>query len=331
MRATGTTFTVPETLVGQRLRVMAIYKDANGVLETVFSDPQVVANVNDAPTGAPTINDTTPTEGRALTVSTATIFDPDGTTAAVFTFQWQQANATGVGGGAAGFSDIVGATGQLFVPTEAQVNRELRVVVTFTDDQGTTEVVFSAPTTVVGDLFLGGAAADTWIGTDGQDIASGVAGNDLLVALGGNDILDGGVGADTIIAGAGDDTISGAIGNDQLSGEAGDDTFNYTFGDGADGVDGGVDLDTLNILGTVANNYARCHLRWNGAHQLRRWYDHRRRVGHGRSADGCRYADLCRDDGSCHRRSVGRGRIGLHLDGRHRERYRRDRRRHSDR
>ena len=253
-RATGTTFTVPETLVGQRLRVMAIYKDANGVLETVFSDPQVVANVNDAPTGAPTINDTTPTEGRALTVSTATIFDPDGTTAAVFTFQWQQANATGVGGGAAGFSDIVGATGQLFVPTEAQVNRELRVVVTFTDDQGTTETVFSAPTTVVGDLFLGGAAADTWIGTEGQDIASGGAGNDLLVALGGNDILDAGAGADTIIAGAGNDTITGGIGVDQLSGEAGNDIFTYTFGDGADGIDGGDDLDTLNILGTVAND-----------------------------------------------------------------------------
>ena len=92
-RATGTTFTVPETLVGQRLRVMAIYKDANGVLETVFSAATVVGNVNDAPTGAPTINDATPTEGRALTVNTATIVDPDGTTTAAaaggFTFQWE--------------------------------------------------------------------------------------------------------------------------------------------------------------------------------------------------------------------------------------------------
>ena len=330
-RATGTSFTVPGTLVGQRLRVMAIYKDASGVLETVFSAATVVANVNDAPTGAPTISDTTPTEGRALTVNPLTITDPDGTTAAVFTFQWQQANATGVGGGAAGFSDIVGATGQLFVPTEAQVNRELRVVVTFTDDQGTTEVVFSAPTTVVGDLFLGGAAADTWIGTEGQDIASGGAGNDLLVALGGNDILDGGAGADTIVAGAGDDTISGGIGNDQLVGEAGDDTFTYTIGDGADGVSGGARSRHADHPRHGGQQHARCHLRWNGAHQLRRWDDHRRRVGHRRSADWCRCADLCRDDDSRYRRPVGRDRIGLHLDRRHRERHRRNRRRHSDR
>ena len=255
VRATGLTFTPGDAQVGLALRVRAVYKDANGVLETVFSTPTApVANVNDAPTGAPTISDTTPTEGRALTVNTATIIDLDGTTAAVFTFQWQQANATGVGGGAAGFSDIVGATGQLFVPTEAQVNRELRVVVTFTDDQGTTEIVFSAPTTVVGDLFLGGAAADSWNGTEGQDIASGGGGIDLLVALGGNDILDAGAGADTVIAGAGNDTITGGIGVDQLRGEAGNDIFTYTFGDGADGIDGGADLDTLNILGTVAND-----------------------------------------------------------------------------
>ena len=130
----------------------------------------------------------------------------------------------------------------------------LRVVVTYTDDGGTTETVMSAATDVVGDLFLGGAAADTWIGTDGQDIASSGAGDDLLVALGGNDILDGGAGADTIIAGAGDDTITGRTGIDQLIGDAGNDTFTYTFGDGADAVNGGDDLDTLNILGTVANN-----------------------------------------------------------------------------
>ena len=114
------------------------------------------------------------------------------------------------------WTDIVGATGQLFVPQQAQVGLMLRVVVTYTDDGGTTETVMSAATDVVGDLFLGGAAADAWVGTEGQDIASGGAGDDLLVALGGNDILDGGAGADTIIAGAGDDTITGGIGIDQL-------------------------------------------------------------------------------------------------------------------
>ena len=56
------------------MRVRAVYKDANGVLEEVFSEPTApVANVNDAPIAAPTINDTTPTEGRALTVDPTTI------------------------------------------------------------------------------------------------------------------------------------------------------------------------------------------------------------------------------------------------------------------
>ena len=47
------------------LRVRAVYQDANGVLETVFSAPTaLVANVNDAPAGTLTISDTTPTEGQ---------------------------------------------------------------------------------------------------------------------------------------------------------------------------------------------------------------------------------------------------------------------------
>ena len=62
VRATGKTFKPGDAEVGAALRVRAVYQDANGVLETVFSAATAaVANVNDAPTGAPTINDTTPT------------------------------------------------------------------------------------------------------------------------------------------------------------------------------------------------------------------------------------------------------------------------------
>src|SRR5262245_42093961 len=239
-RAHGLTFTPGDDEVGTLLRVRAVYKDANGVLEEVFSTPQLVANVNDAPTAGPTISDTTPTEGLALTVDPTTILDADGTTAAVaagaFTFQWQQANATGVGGGAGeNFSDIAGATGQLFVPTQAQVNRELQVLVTYVDDQGFTETVASATTTVVGDLFIGaGNVVDNLSFTEGEDHIFGNGGADILNALGGNDIIDGGAGNDTIDAGAGNDTI------------------NYTMGQGADAVDGGAGSDTLGITGTAA-------------------------------------------------------------------------------
>jgi hypothetical protein len=140
-RATGPSFTPTEDQVGNLLRVRAVYKDANGVLEEVFSAPTaIVGNVNDAPVGLPAISDATPTEGFQLTASTAGITDADGLTAAVFTFQWQQSD---LGGGGV-FTDIGGETGSFFTPGEDQVNRQLRVVVTYIDDQGTLETVISA-------------------------------------------------------------------------------------------------------------------------------------------------------------------------------------------
>ena len=54
--------------------------------------------------------------------------------------------------------------------------------------------------------------------------------------------------------GADNDTLVGGAGNDTLLGGAGNDTFTYTFGHGADSVDGGADTDTLNIIGTTSNN-----------------------------------------------------------------------------
>ena len=131
-RVEGTTFTPTQEQVGLQIRVRAVYQDAKGVLEEVFSAPQVVANTNDAPTGAPTISDTTPTEGRALLADPATIIDPDGTTTSVFGFQWQQS-----ADGGATWGNIAGATTALFVPAQAQVGLILRVVVSFVDDGGT--------------------------------------------------------------------------------------------------------------------------------------------------------------------------------------------------
>ncbi len=254
IRATGLTFTPGDLQVGNALRVRAVYKDANGVLETVFSAATAaVAGVNDAPVGVLLINDTTPTETQALT-AIPQFSDADGLTTAVFSYQWQQANVTGVGGGATGFTAIAGATLAQFTPGPAQVNFELRVVVTYTDDQGFPNTVTSAATTVTGDFIPANGAAQTLTGTEGQDIILGGGGADNISGLGENDLLDGGAGADNIQGGAGNDTIIGGTGGDQLSGQGGDDIFNYAFGDGADTVDGGADTDRLNIAGTLANN-----------------------------------------------------------------------------
>ena len=48
-RAGGTTFTVTEDLVGFALRVRAVYMNANGDLEQVYSDQTEVVEVNVAP------------------------------------------------------------------------------------------------------------------------------------------------------------------------------------------------------------------------------------------------------------------------------------------
>jgi Ca2+-binding RTX toxin-like protein len=235
-RIEGTTFTPGDGLVGLNLRVRAVYQDANGVLEEVFSTPQIVANVNDAPTAGPTISDTTPTEGLALTVDPTTIIDADGITAAVagglFTFRWQQ-SADGVTWTDA-VGDLTDGTGQLFVPSQAQVGLSLRVLVTYTDDQGTLETVASAATDVVGDLIFGTNAGETLTGTAGQDQIFGQGGADILNGLGGNDLLDGGAGNDRLDGGLGADTMSGGLGNDTYVVDNAGDQVLENAGEGTD-------------------------------------------------------------------------------------------------
>ena len=61
--ATNATFTPGDAQVGRQLRVVASYTDVHGTLESVTSAATAaVTNINDAPTGAPTIGDTTPAE-----------------------------------------------------------------------------------------------------------------------------------------------------------------------------------------------------------------------------------------------------------------------------
>ncbi|MET3441048.1 Ca2+-binding RTX toxin-like protein [Variovorax paradoxus] len=236
-RATGPTYAPRVFEFGLALRVRAVYKDANDVLENVYSAATGPVGVpNTAPVGQPTISDTTPTEGQTLTASALDITDPDGMVGSVLSYQWEQAVNTGVGGGAGGFTAIAGATGLTFTPGAGQVNRELRLTASYTDNGGTLEAVSSAATVVTGDAIPANNAAQILAGNEGQDIIFGGAGADSINGLGENDVIDGGTGADSIAGGAGNDTI------------------NYDFGGGTDTVDGGAGLDTLNVIGTAAAN-----------------------------------------------------------------------------
>lgn len=131
------------------------------------------------------------------------------------------------------------------------------------------------------DALLGGQGNDTLNGQGGIDLASYVdetsgftidlaAGTarrgsaaapveDTLISIenaAGSSLADtitGSSAANRIVGNGGNDVITGAGGADTLEGNAGNDTFNYTIGDGNDIIDGGADVDTLNILGTTAN------------------------------------------------------------------------------
>ncbi|WP_137885651.1 peroxidase family protein [Pseudomonas sp. 2FE] len=209
-RANGPTFRVTADLVNLVLRVKAIYQDAHGVLETVFSAPTAATaavSVQDAPVGTMLISDTTPLTGRQLTAIRA-FTDPDGPANPVLAYRWQ-ASADGVT-----FANIAGATTATFTPTLAQIGQQLRVVVTYTDDLGTLETVTSAPTELVGALIIGTAGDDVLNGTAFDDEIQGLGGNDTLNGLAGNDILSGGAGDDVLNGGAGSDTMAGGAGND---------------------------------------------------------------------------------------------------------------------
>jgi Ca2+-binding RTX toxin-like protein len=278
-RVEGVTFTPGAGEAGLSLRVRAVYRDANGVLEQIFSTPTgPIDNVNDPATGTPLITDLTPTEGLALTALLTGIADADGMTTALdtgaFTFQWQssadQVTWTNVGDGT-----------QLFTPTQDEVGLFLRVIVTFVDDGGALETVISPATDVVGDLIFGLNTSETLIGTAGEDQIFGGGGNDFIDGLAGADFMAGELGNDTFVvdnvgdivfedAGQGTDTVRTTLAsytldpnvenltfigagnfagtgnglNNAIAGNGGDDTLSGGLGN--DTLTGNAGADTLN-------------------------------------------------------------------------------------
>ncbi|WP_280283001.1 calcium-binding protein, partial [Pseudomonas sp. BN415] len=143
----------------------------------------------------------------------------DGTTTSVFSFQWQSsANGTT-------WTNIGGATSANFTPGALQVGLMLRVVASFTDDQGFANQAASAATAVIGGTFNGDGGNNILTGTAGDDVMNGGGGDDTLNAGAGNDFLSGGAGNDVLNGGAGNDALHGGAGNDQMAGGAGDDLY----------------------------------------------------------------------------------------------------------
>lgn len=209
-QATGTEFRVGNNLFGAQLRVTASFNDRMGDAESLVSAITGTVGPRDQPTrGVPVVSDLTPTRTLALTADVSGITDGDGlTNGNNFRYQWQMSSGLG-------FINIAGATAATFTPTQTTVERQLRVVVTVTDDEGNPSVTLtSAPTQLVGNLLTGNNGANTLFGTSGSDYIDGGAGNDTLLGLAGDDVLIGGTGNDDLDGGVGADQMAGGVGND---------------------------------------------------------------------------------------------------------------------
>lgn len=112
---------------------------ANGGVDTSTQTFTItITPVNDAPTGLPAVSGSS-TEGQVLTASTSGIADVDGLVGVPFNHQWQ-VSADGL----TGWVNISGATASTYTLDSAQVGKYVRDKVTFTDQGGTLETLFSA-------------------------------------------------------------------------------------------------------------------------------------------------------------------------------------------
>ena len=104
-------------------------------LSNIFVVPNTEATGQPAITGTPRVNET-------LTADTSGITDPEGTSNAVFTYQWVRVDGSE--------ADIPNATGSTYRPKDEDADKKLKVRVSFTDNQGFEEgPLVSEPTALI--------------------------------------------------------------------------------------------------------------------------------------------------------------------------------------
>ena len=142
--------------MGTSISVRVNYIDGQGTPESLTSAAVgPVANVNDAPTGLPTISGT-PTEDQTLTADTSTLADIDGL--AAFSFQWLR-------GGVA----IAGATNSTYTLGDADLGASISVRVNYIDGQGTAESLTSVAVGPIANINDAPSGLPTISGTPTED------------------------------------------------------------------------------------------------------------------------------------------------------------------
>ena len=134
--ATSSTYILTQAEVGKTVTVVASYTDGHGTAEHVSSTATgIIANVNDAPTGAVVITGTA-SRGATLTADITTLADADGL--GTIHYQWKADN-----------TDIANATGKTWLLTAGEVGKTVTVVASYIDNYGAHESVISAATNAV--------------------------------------------------------------------------------------------------------------------------------------------------------------------------------------
>ena len=141
--ATGSTYTLVSADVGKAIRVRAGFTDDAGNDETLTSaaTDAVAAKPNNPATGAPAINGIVRV-GETLTASTTGVADEDGLDNVTFSYQW-------IANDGSADADISGTTDSTYTLTFADVDKTIKVRMSFTDDAGHEETLTSAATGAV--------------------------------------------------------------------------------------------------------------------------------------------------------------------------------------
>ena len=141
--ATDSAYTLTNADEGKTVKVRVSFTDDAGNEELLTSDATgtVAARPNTPATGDPIIGGTVQV-GETLTADVSEIDDADGRDSAEFSYQWVRED-----GGTE--TDIEDETASTYTLTDADVDRTIKVRVTFTDDAGNPESLTSAATEAV--------------------------------------------------------------------------------------------------------------------------------------------------------------------------------------
>jgi hypothetical protein len=136
--ANKSTYKLTQNELGKYIRVEVIYRDNNGTVETLYSNsigPIINPNINTNHLGV--ITDINGSAIFGATITAGNITDQDGYDSNV-TYQWKSSNNLDNN-----YENIVNATDINFTITQNVMNKYLKVVGTYTDNNGNNEIVTS--------------------------------------------------------------------------------------------------------------------------------------------------------------------------------------------